>query len=86
MTAHSSYGGRYNRLHGNWGEKTLCKDDLCSFSQPVEIIIVPYIFVAEKFSCVYASSPYENILATKISQFTAYAMLLSHMHEHCVKA
>ena len=28
MTARSSYGGRYIRLHGNWGEKTLCIDGL----------------------------------------------------------
>ena len=29
-TAHSSYGGGYlyNRMHGNWGEKTLCDSEI----------------------------------------------------------
>ena len=26
MTARSSYGGRYNRLHGNLGQEDTCKD------------------------------------------------------------
>ena len=26
MTARSSYGGRYNRLHGNLGREDTCKD------------------------------------------------------------
>ena len=34
MTARSSYGGRYNRLHGNLGRDDTCKDGLLQVLVP----------------------------------------------------
>ena len=83
----SSYGGGggggYNRLHGNWSEKTLCRSTprqpgsslflACCFKKLFSLFCK--YFVAENFVCLisYASSsPYENILTTKISQFMVH--------------
>ena len=76
-------GGGYNRLHGNWSEKTLCRSTprrpgsslflACCFKKLFSLFCK--YFVAENFVCLisYASSsPYENILTTKISPFMVH--------------
>jgi hypothetical protein len=59
----SLYGGKYNRLHCNWGKKTSAKMawKFLFFSQPVENNHAVHICCWKSFMCSYAWSPYENI-------------------------